>query len=96
MSRLLSPPLPIQTQITSRDEPASLTWERTDAAPQAPPLPAPGPTRVLEVCNRWRIDDEWWRKPISRMYYELRTPTALLEIFQDLNTGEWFLERLHD
>jgi len=43
---------------------------------------------VLEV---WRIDDEWWRRPIARRYFE-----ALLQggrrvvLFEDLATGEWF------
>lgn len=26
---------------------------------------------VLEILDRWRIDDEWWRKEISRMYFHL-------------------------
>lgn len=26
---------------------------------------------VLEILDRWRIDDEWWRKDISRMYFRL-------------------------
>ncbi len=96
MSRLLTPALPIRAELTLDGEPRSITCVSTDSAARSPLLPSPGPNRVLEVCNRWRVDDEWWRKPISRMYYELRTPTALLEVFQDLNTGEWFLERLHD
>lgn len=51
---------------------------------------------MLEVNNRWRIDDEWWCKEISRMYYEIVVPTGLVEVYQDLLTGEWFLERIHD
>ena len=27
--------------------------------------------RVVAVRERWRIDDEWWRDPISREYYAL-------------------------
>ena len=26
--------------------------------------------QVEEIVNGWRIDEEWWRKPISRPYYE--------------------------
>jgi hypothetical protein len=27
--------------------------------------------RVVELQDRWRIDDEWWRKEISRMYWQV-------------------------
>src|SRR2546421_173286 len=46
---------------------------------------------VEAILESWRIDDEWWRQPISRSYLEL-----LLEggkrvvVFQDLMTGLWF------
>jgi hypothetical protein len=23
--------------------------------------------QVKEILNTWRIDDEWWRKPVSRL-----------------------------
>src|SRR5579885_3499544 len=38
--------------------------------------------RVRAVQNAWRIDDEWWRQPISRQYYELvLTGGTLLTVF---------------
>jgi hypothetical protein len=47
--------------------------------------------QVREILNMWRIDEEWWRKPISRMYYQLELPTgARLTVFQDLITGRWY------
>ena len=30
-----------------------------------------GGVPVLEVIDRWRIDDEWWRQEISRMYFHV-------------------------
>ncbi len=51
---------------------------------------------MREVVNRWRVDDDWWRVPISRMYYLVTTPTMLLEIFEDLCTGDWYIERVID
>ena len=45
------------------------------------------------VIDSWRIDDEWWRNPISRRYLDV-----VLEggghviVFQDLVSGEWFLQ----
>jgi len=51
---------------------------------------------VREVINRWRVDDDWWRVPISRMYWVVATPTMLLEIYEDLRTGDWYLQRVID
>ncbi len=50
--------------------------------------------KVEAILESWRIDDEWWRQPISRAYLEL-----LLEggkrvvVFQDLATGLWFMQQ---
>ena len=47
--------------------------------------------QVKEVLNVWRIDDEWWRKPISRLYYLLEfTTSSRFVVFQDLITGQWY------
>ncbi len=48
------------------------------------------------MINRWRVDDDWWRVPISRMYYVVTTPAMLLEIYEDLRTGDWYLQRVVD
>ena len=51
-------------------------------------------TRVVEsVLECWRIDDEWWRKPISRTYYEVVLETGgRMVVFQDLSTNEWWMQ----
>ncbi len=42
----------------------------------------------------WRLDDEWWRRPISRRCIE-----AILDggkhvvLFEDLTTGEWWIQK---
>ncbi len=52
---------------------------------------------VTRVLNRWRIDCEWWRGPISREYWRLLIGDDLaLECFCDRLTNDWFLERLYD
>lgn len=52
---------------------------------------------VTRVLNRWRIDCEWWRSPISREYWRLLVGDDLaLECFCDRSTNDWFLERLYD
>lgn len=50
--------------------------------------------RIESINETWRIDDEWWRQPISRLYFE-----AMLDggkrvvLFQDLITGNWFMQQ---
>lgn len=49
---------------------------------------------VLAVRERWRVDDEWWRRPISRDYVEVVLDDGRrLVLFRDLLTGEWFRQR---
>ncbi len=43
------------------------------------------------VTNRWRVDDHWWRVPISRTCHTIATPTALLEVYRDDRAGDWYL-----
>jgi hypothetical protein len=46
------------------------------------------------VRETWRIDDEWWREPITRMYYEvLLQRGARLVLFVDLVKQEWFVQK---
>lgn len=55
---------------------------------------------VIEVANRWRVEDGWWRADagghIRRDYYKLVTYDGMLCIvYQDLVTGDWHLQRLY-
>ncbi len=47
--------------------------------------------RVARVQDAWRIDDEWWREPISRRYYRVVLDDgALRTLFQDEIGDRWF------
>jgi hypothetical protein len=48
--------------------------------------------RVAAIEERWRIDDEWWRKePVSRLYYNvLLADGQRLVLYKDLLSGEWY------
>jgi hypothetical protein len=47
--------------------------------------------RVLAVREVWQIDDEWWRLPISRLYYEAVLENGkLLTFYHDLVDGGWW------
>lgn len=49
---------------------------------------------VASVRDHWRIDDEWWRRPISRRYYQVVLEDgACLTLFQDLLSGQWLQQR---
>ena len=49
---------------------------------------------VVAVRERWRVDDEWWRRPISREYVEVVLDDGRrLVLFRDLLTGEWYSQR---
>ena len=49
---------------------------------------------VVAVRERWRVDDEWWRRPISREYVEVVLDDGRrLVLFRDLETGEWYRQR---
>jgi hypothetical protein len=47
---------------------------------------------ITAIEDRWRIDDEWWRRdPVSRMYYVgLLTSGQRLVIYKDLNDNRWY------
>lgn len=51
----------------------------------------------LGICNRWRIDDDWWREPVARAYFKVVSRSGLLcVVFRDEIRGTWHLERIFD
>jgi hypothetical protein len=45
---------------------------------------------VAAVQDRWRIDDEWWRKEVSRLYFSLLLEDGrVVTVYRDLVTGRW-------
>lgn len=53
--------------------------------------------RVEDVLARWRVSQEWWKSPIERDYYRVRLDGGIIcELFRDLVTGNWHLQRVHD
>lgn len=48
---------------------------------------------VETVLELWRIDDEWWRKLISRRYFAVMLEGGTrVVLFEDLVTHEWFMQ----
>ena len=48
--------------------------------------------KVAAIEDRWRIDDEWWRRDqVSRVYYALLLASGRrIVIYQDLIAGGWY------
>jgi len=48
---------------------------------------------VEAILESWRIDDEWWRQQITRRYFEvLLEGGGRVVLFEDLGSGEWFVQ----
>ena len=76
--------VPIEVEYTGQGEPVAFTWS--------------GQTHQVDMLIRqWRIDQGWWQKRQWRAYFRLSTTSGLLLIlYQDLLTGEWFLQGVYD
>ena len=55
-----------------------------------------GQREPVEVCNRWRVAESWWREPIERDYCKVVGSRWLALVYHDLVAGSWHLERLYD
>jgi len=55
-----------------------------------------GRREPVEVCNHWRIEEAWWRRPVLRDYYKLAGQRVLALVYRDGTDGTWHLERLYD
>ncbi len=79
--RPLNVPVPVAVETGAAGEPAFVTWRGRRLA-------------VAAVADRWRIDDEWWRTPISRLYRRLvLADDRVLTVFEDLIGGGWYVQR---
>lgn len=55
-----------------------------------------GRREPVEVCNRWRVDEAWWRAPIARDYFKVVGTHWLALVYYDRVARTWHLERLYD
>lgn len=79
--RPLNLPVPVAVAVNDDGAPEAVT---IDGVPRA----------VLAVRERWRVDDEWWRRPISREYVEVVLDDGRrVVLFRDLLMGEWYRQR---
>lgn len=82
MTRLLGQHPGVEVDLDVLGRPMRLRWE--------------GTSEPVEVCNQWRIEEAWWRRPIRRAYFKLVGPHLLALVYRDELDGSWHLERLYD
>jgi hypothetical protein len=52
---------------------------------------------VEEICEQWRVSQEWWKRAIDREYFRVSTVRGIVcEMYRDLLTGAWYLQRIYD
>lgn len=76
-------------------EPKAVTV-RTDEHGEPVHVRLPGKTarRIEAVRERWRIDDEWWRSPISREYRAVVLDDGRnVTLYRDLLDGSWYAQK---
>lgn len=50
------------------------------------------PSTVEHIRECWRIEDEWWRSPIARMYFDLVLENGrALTLYLDETTKQWYV-----
>jgi len=47
---------------------------------------------ITAIEDRWRIDDEWWRRePVARLYYAVRLASGqAMVLCHNLADGRWY------
>ncbi len=90
--RPLNTPRPVAVELSPRGVPVAVTaFNASNDASVTPPTPGASPGLVETVGEMWRVDDEWWRQPLQRRYYEVVMKGGKHTVlYQDLVTGEWF------
>lgn len=52
---------------------------------------------VEEVIARWRLHQEWWKRPVERDYFRVRLSGGVIcEVFREVQSGCWRLFRVYD
>jgi hypothetical protein len=56
-----------------------------------------GKESVEEICEQWRASQRWWKRATDREYFRVRTIRGIVyEMYRDLLTGAWYLQRIYD
>jgi len=84
MSKLFQQAVRLQVKEDAQHEPLSFLYKGR-------------PERVEQMLKQWRITEGWWKKAVDREYFQIRTKTGIVcELYRDLLTGVWYLQRIYD
>lgn len=77
-------PLVLQVNESESHEPLAIrhegAWRRVDA-----------------ILSRWRLHQEWWKRPVERDYFRVKLDGGVIcEVFRDVASGGWQLQRVYD
>ena len=87
--RAVNEPQPVTVEF---DQSGGMTVGRPDCLPRAKRGGRPI-GKIESILESWRIDDEWWRHMIARAYLNVILEGGKrLVLFQDLITGQWFVQ----
>ena len=77
VTRLLGQHPAIEVELDAAGRPTVLRW--------------PGVRERVEACNHWRIEEDWWRRPLVRDYFKVVGPRLLALVYRDGRTahGTW-------
>jgi len=82
MTRLLSPPAVVEVTLSADGTPGFISGELSGS---------------IDPIARWKVETEWWNQPVIREYWKaLLNNTLLCELYHDLGSDEWFVERVYD
>jgi DNA polymerase-4 len=83
IASLLGPPIPLKVKVRVN----------RDGLPSVVTLA--GQMRgIVGIDEHWREERAWWSKPLRREYFRVILPDgSLRNLFQNLNDGEWYLDR---
>ena len=82
MTRLLSPPAMVEMTLSPEGTPSFIAGAFSGS---------------VDPIARWKVETEWWNQPVIREYWKALLNSSLLcELYHDLSSDEWFVERVYD
>jgi hypothetical protein len=82
MTRLWANGEPIEMQCTQQGDPTAFYWGQSKHT-------------ITTIHQQWRVDTDWWRKPVQREYFQVQTATGLL-VTVYFDEAQWYLQRVYD
>lgn len=83
MTRLFVPAQPIAVKLNERGRPIQFVWNGVAY-------------KVERVVSDTEVDTEWWVKRVWRRSVTVLTEEKMCLLYNDLETGTWFVSKLYD